>query len=76
MLAADSSEMEMTEGEAPPQWITIREASRRSGVPYSTLARWIKDGAWPVRVVELAPMRLRVSVPDFEAWLARLACDE
>jgi excisionase family DNA binding protein len=56
----------------PPRWISIREAARRAGLPYSTLNDWIKRGVWPVRVAELGPRRYRVNVAELESWLEGL----
>lgn len=68
-LIAEEADMP-DDDETKPQWITVREAARRAGLPSRTVYHWIRAGTWPVRVVKYSETRMQVRVDEFDAWLA------
>ena len=72
---SDAVMTDQESNESPAQWITIREAARRAGIPYRTLYHWVEADVWPVRVVRLGKRRLRVDAASFESWLLKLRAE-
>lgn len=55
----------MTEEQAPePRWATIAEASTYSGIPESTMRRWIRNGTLPAS--RLGPRRIQVDLNEVD----------
>lgn len=48
------------------QFITLAEASRRTGVSIATLRRRVKDGTLPTALIA---NRYRVRIADVDAWM-------
>jgi excisionase family DNA binding protein len=55
----------MTEEQAPePRWATIAEAATYSGIPESTMRRWVRKGTLPAS--RLGPRRIQVDLNEVD----------